>query len=116
MPEDVTTSWYRAFMLTTNSLAPADEIQVEVRGEVCKPGPISVPRGTTVLEAIKAAGGVTEFAFTRRVWVIGAKHHGALSLHRQRRSFLSPNRVWYGDGPGDFVLEPGAIIDVGRGV
>jgi hypothetical protein len=49
MPEDIKTSWYRAYVLKTNSIAPGDAIQVEVRGNVGRPGSMSVAKGTTVL-------------------------------------------------------------------
>lgn len=115
MPEDVKTTWYRGYVLTTNSLAAGNTIEVVVRGEVGRIGSISVAQGTTVLEAIKMAGGFTEFALATRVQIDDAKHRHRLNLHRQRR-FLKRSRVWFGDGSGDFVLEPGATIYVGRGV
>lgn len=115
MPQDVKTTWYRAHVLTTNSIAVGDTIEVILHGEVGRTGSISVPQGSTVLEAIKMAGGFTEFALSRRVEVDDAKHRHHLNLHRQR-GFFKRSRVWFGDGAGDFVLEPGATIYVGRGV
>lgn len=114
-PEDVKTTWYRAYVLTTNSLAADEAIEVIVRGEVGRLGPLSVPRGTTVLEAIKMAGGFTELARSGSVLIDDGKHRHRLNLHRQT-SFLKRSRVWFGDGAGDFVLEPGATIYVFRGV
>jgi hypothetical protein len=115
MPDDVKTTWYRAYVLKTNSLGSGEAIKVGVRGEVGKVSSISVPRGTTVLEAIKMAGGFTEFALPRKVIVVNPKHHQILSLHRQRRGLLRRSLVWLGDGSSDFVLEPDTTIGVSRG-
>jgi hypothetical protein len=114
-PEDVTVSWYRAYVLTTNSHPAGDKIEVIVRGEVGRQGSISVAQGTTLLEAIKLAGGFTERALARSVLVEDAQRRHRLSLNRQRR-FLRRSRVWFGGGTGDFVLAPGATIYVPRGI
>ena len=42
--------------------ATGASIIVQVSGEVCSPGTFQVPVGTTVLQAINAAGGFTSFA------------------------------------------------------
>jgi protein involved in polysaccharide export with SLBB domain len=114
-PKDITITWYRADVLTTNSLSAGDKIEVIVRGEVGRLGLISVAQGTTLLEAIKLAGGFTERALARSVLVEDAKHRHSLKLHRQKK-FLRRSRVWFGDGTGDFVLEPGTTIYVPRGI
>ncbi len=47
--------------------APAPMITVYLMGEVEKSGPISVPPGTTFLQALSQSGGITPFGATKRV-------------------------------------------------
>lgn len=110
------TSWYRGYVVKTNSARAGGIIRVQIVGEVTRPGWLSVPQGTTVLEAITEAGGFSDFALAKRIQVTDAVGKTTrLPLHRQEMSPQLPSRVWCGPSLGDYVLEPNSRVYVPRG-
>jgi hypothetical protein len=101
------------YIVKTNTVSPDSTIKVYVGGEVAHPGPIDVPEGTTVLEAIMAAGGFCEFAAIYNIHLVMGDRRYSPKLHVQRTQ-SNVRRAWYGDGEGDLVLEPEASIHVPR--
>jgi SLBB domain-containing protein len=109
------TTWYRGYVVKTNSARAGGIIRVQIVGDVTRPGWLSVPQGTTVLEAIKEAGGFGEFALAKRIQVTDtAGKTTTLPLHRQKMSPQLPSRVWCGAGQGDYILQPNSRVYVPR--
>lgn len=75
---------------------------VYITGEIAAPGKLEVTRGTTVLQAIAQAGGLTRFAAGKRIQL--------------RRGDSIYNYNYYGNGSGSIkgstVLAPGDVIVV----
>jgi hypothetical protein len=89
-------SEYRGVM----ALPPANQseatIIIIVRGQVVNPGQYKVREGTSILEAVQAAGGFTPYAATWDVNVIYAEGERVrLRLYRDKRFRRLP-LVWYG--------------------
>jgi polysaccharide export outer membrane protein len=79
---------------------------VYLLGEVGKKGPIEMTPGMTMLEAIASAGGLTEYANTRKIYILrdeGGKH---LKIPVHYKEALK------GDSTQDLVLKPGDTIVV----
>jgi len=101
-PEDVKVPRYdqtaycghiaRGSAVHTNSV-----ITAVVDGEVHHPGPVHVPRGSTILDAIKQAGGFTDFAHARRIVVQRAGSRISFMLRREEMGvgFRNHYRIWY---------------------
>jgi len=113
-------------IVTTNVLDTNVTIRVQLRGSVLSPGGIEVPKGATVLQAIKRAGGFGE-ARVKTVKVLRNKEWITLSLHEDLIESKTPYaefRIWFGKSPGwvnqggeagsgaagDFPLEAGDFI------
>jgi len=101
------------YIVKTNTVSVDSTIKVYVGGEVAHPGPIEVPEGTTVLEAIMAAGGFGEFAAIYNIHLLMGERRYSPNLHVYKTA-LHTRQAWYGDGEGDLVLEPEASIHVPR--
>ena len=108
-------------------------ITVVVDGEVNHSGPVQVPLGSTILDAIKQAGGFTAFAGATRIVVERAGSQIRFILCREEMvGFRNHYRIWYvpsqpdltahRDKPvnstvkTDAVLEPGDHIRIRRAV
>lgn len=102
------TWWVSYQVLQTNEVDPDSLIKVFVGGEVRYPGYLMVPRGTTVLAAIAKAGGFTDFSALKEIKV--TQDNKPYRLHPRWQN----GQVWYGDGMGDYVLQPGTIIHIAR--
>ncbi|MCC7375135.1 MAG: SLBB domain-containing protein [Verrucomicrobiales bacterium] len=96
-------------------------IVVQVTGEVCSEGTVVLPEGGTVLEAINAAGGFTDFAMPyRHVKVRRGSEVIFLSLRDRKvrtetgRSKFHLHRVaWYIATPWEQAAEALEIDDSG---
>lgn len=94
---------YRKAFIALPPRTASGTIVVQVTGEVCSQGVVTLPEGGTVLEAINAAGGFTDFALPyRHVEVRRGSEVTFLSLrHRQirteagRSGFHVRHVVWY---------------------
>lgn len=67
-------------VLERSGLVRGDPIRVTVRGEVERPSAYQVDAGTTILEAVERAGGVTALADLRKVTIHGPAHPEPLHL------------------------------------
>ena len=68
------------------------QIHVVVRGEVVSPGPIRLPTGSTILQAIGAVGGFTAYPYTQEFTV--TKNSGrkvVVYFHSHRILHRDPN-------------------------
>lgn len=86
----------------TVAAAPATD-GVYVTGEIAAPGKFEVTRGTTVLQAIAEAGGLTRFAASKRI-----------QLRRDGKTYLYNYETNGGEGSiaGNTRLAPGDVIVV----
>lgn len=79
---------------------------VYLMGEVGKKGPIEMTPGMTLLEAIGSAGGITEFANAKKIYILRdeAGKHEKIPVHYKE--------ALKGDSTLDLVLKPGDTIVV----
>jgi hypothetical protein len=104
--------------LPTGRSFTTNQIAISVRGEVISSGDLILPEGSTVFEAINAAGGFTNFAFSKEVRV----NRGSTSVTLYLRKFASPGRgrlvrydpMPHGKATTDHVLQDGDKIYVAR--
>ena len=94
-------------------------MSVLVIGPVERPGVCTLPRGSTVLEAIAACGGMTRAAQPSRIQVVRRSGLAPpvtylLSLHRQTPLLLRARTLWYGalHSRFDFRLQEGDIVQL----
>lgn len=71
---------------------------LSVRGPVKRPGPVAFRPGMTLLQAVQAAGGVTEFGSRQRIFL----------TRRNARIRLDLRKAWHQSYP----VEPGDRIEV----
>ena len=96
--------------LVTVVLEEGRPLQVFVLGEVAKRGSFDLERGAGVLQALAAAGGITEDAHGDRIFVNRARASGEGKPLRIRFDYDALTR---GSGRGaSFQLEPGDVIVV----
>ena len=94
---------YRKAFIALPPRTASGTIVVQVTGEVCSPGVVTLPEGGTVLEAINAAGGFTDFAMPyKHVEVRRSSEVAFLSLRDRkfrtdagRSKFHVRHVVWY---------------------
>jgi protein involved in polysaccharide export with SLBB domain len=96
---------------------------VVVDGEIHRPGAVQVPRGSTILDAIKQAGGFTDYALARRIVVERAGSRISFMLRREEMGvgFRNHYRIWYvpsrpnlmahRDEPVDSTLKTDAVLE-----
>jgi polysaccharide export outer membrane protein len=80
--------------------------KVYLLGEISKKGPIEMTPGMTLLEAISSAGGLTDFANAKKIYILRdeAGKHEKLPVHYKA--------ALKGDSSLDVVLKPGDTIVV----
>jgi hypothetical protein len=98
-------------VLRTNSVSAKQTITTKVVGQVQRPGVLVLPKGTTTLEAIIAAGGFTRSARFRDVEVTQGGKSYLLRLNQIHDWRTVQCFAYYGE-TADFPLEDGARIDV----
>jgi polysaccharide biosynthesis/export protein len=76
-------------------------------GEVGKKGPVEMTPGMTLLEAISAAGGVTDYANTRKMYVLRNEKPGS-----QTKIPVNYKQALKGDSTANIVLKSGDTIVV----
>ena len=95
---------------TTNAL------NVAVSGEVLSPGLVTLRSGSTVLQAIVAAGGLTPSAFTKRLSLRKSSGQSVSLYRHSRRTAGDRYRLVWCDvtredsghvAPVDYILDPG---------
>jgi hypothetical protein len=89
-------------------------IRVAVRGQVKNLAEYELAEGTTVLQAVMAAGGFTDYAWMRGVHVIDASGKVyRFDRHQKKRMGKLP-LIWYGapNAAQDFVLRNGMTVFV----
>jgi SLBB domain len=118
-------------IVRTNSLDPNQTIRVLVSGQVKQPGWVTVPKGTTVLGAIKRAGGFASVGASYYVRITRgtAKYAYKLATEPLRHTAPDHYRIWYGPytwsnskgrklmdkrARSDVVLEPEDQVHVPR--
>ncbi len=75
-------------------------------GEVNKVGPLNLGSEMTLLQAISAAGGLTTFAHSKRIYILrGAKGH-------EQKIFFNYKQALKGDSRQDILLQPGDTVVV----
>jgi polysaccharide export outer membrane protein len=79
---------------------------VYLLGEVQKKGPVEMTPGMTLLEAVASGGGLTDFANTKKIYIL-RKSGGA-----QQRIFVHYKEALKGDGAYNVALQPGDTIVV----
>ena len=79
---------------------------VYLLGEVIKRGPVDMTPGMTVLQAIASAGGLTDFANKKKIYILRSDS-GA-----QRKIPINYKEALQGGGSPDLVLKPGDTIVV----
>jgi polysaccharide export outer membrane protein len=103
------TTQLRKFVQDPNVSVVVSQIHskmIYMLGEVGKKGPIEMSPGMTLLEAIGSAGGITEFANAKKMYILrdeGGKH---------RKIPLHYKQALKGDSTQDLVLKPGDTIVV----
>lgn len=80
---------------------------VFIIGEVNKKGPVDMTPGMTFLEALSSAGGLTDFANTRKIYVLRNQQAGS-----QVRIPIHYKEALKGDGNNNLALKPGDTIVV----
>jgi Periplasmic protein involved in polysaccharide export len=76
-------------------------------GEVGRKGPVEMTPGMTLLEAISAAGGVTDFANTKKMYVLRNEKAGS-----QTKIPVNYKEALKGNAASNIVLKPGDTIVV----
>jgi polysaccharide export outer membrane protein len=77
---------------------------VYMLGEVVKRGPVEMTSGMTVLQAIASAGGLTDFANKKKIYIL-RNDSGT-----QQRIPVNYKEALKGDNGSDLVLKPGDTI------
>jgi polysaccharide export outer membrane protein len=75
-------------------------------GEIAKTGPVELTPGMTLLEAIASAGGLTQFANSRRMYILRNENGNHLKIPLQYKQALD------GYGAFNLTLKPGDTIVV----
>lgn len=81
--------------------------KVFLLGEIGKKGPVDMTPGMTLLEAISAAGGVTDFANTKKMYLLRSETSGA-----QTRIPVNYKKALNGDSSANITLRSGDTIVV----
>jgi polysaccharide export outer membrane protein len=76
-------------------------------GEVNRKGPVEMTPGMTLLEAISSAGGLTDFANTRKIYLLRNQEAGS-----QVKIPVHYKEALKGDGNNNLALKPGDTIVV----
>lgn len=79
---------------------------VYLLGEVTKRGPVEMTPGMTLLEAIASAGGLTDYANTKKIYILRNASGSRLRIPVHYKEALK------GDGTLNLVLQPGDTIVV----
>lgn len=96
----------------TIDIAEVRPIGVSVLGEVSRPGRVELPRNATVLDALAASGGLTEFAVPDRIFVL--RRNPVISAAQEDallRIRFSYEKLTRAVGPGPlFQLQTGDVV------
>jgi polysaccharide export outer membrane protein len=99
----------RKFMQDPNvtvALSAVNSKKVYLMGEVTKVGPVEITPGMTLLEAISSAGGLTQFANSKKMYIL-RKTNG-----KQQKLPVNYKKALKGDSSLNIALEPGDTIVV----
>lgn len=78
--------------------------QIYILGEVGNPGPYTIERDLTVLEALRMAGGLTAFANKGKVKIIREEKG------KKKNIIVNLNRIQKGDKAADITLQAGDVL------
>lgn len=78
--------------------------QIYILGEVAVPGPYTIERDMTVLEALRMAGGLTDFANKGKVKIIREKDG------KKKAIIINLGKVQKGDKSQDITLQGGDVL------
>jgi polysaccharide export outer membrane protein len=87
-------------------LGQVNSKRIYLLGEVAKPGPVEMTPGMTFLQAIATAGGLTQFANSKKIYILrsdGEKH---------QKISVQYKRALKGDSSLNLELDPGDTIVV----
>lgn len=90
----------------TVSLVAMRSKQVYLIGEVAKPGPFYVTPGMTLLQAIADAGGLTQYANSKKIYILRSTNG------KQEKIPVKYKQALKGDGSLNLILDPGDTIVV----
>jgi polysaccharide export outer membrane protein len=80
--------------------------RVYLIGEVGKPGPVEMTSGMTLLQAIATAGGLTQYANSKKIYILRSE------AGKQQKIAVRYKQALRGDGSLNLILEPGDTIVV----
>jgi polysaccharide export outer membrane protein len=90
----------------TTVVTAVNSKRVFVLGEVAKPGPIAMLPEMNVLQALSIAGGFSQYANTKKVYVLRNE------AGKQKRIAFDYKQAVKGDAKVDLILQPGDTIVV----
>jgi polysaccharide export outer membrane protein len=90
----------------TTVVTAVNSKRIFVLGEVMKPGPIAMLPEMNVLQALSIAGGFSQYANTKKVYVLRTE------AGKQKRIAFDYKQAVKGDVPQDLILQPGDTIVV----
>ena len=79
---------------------------VYLLGEVTKRGPVEMTPGMTLLEAIASAGGLTDFANQKRIYILRNEPGRSRGFRELQGSPEGRRRAQFGFKPGDTIVVP----------
>ncbi|MEL7254328.1 MAG: polysaccharide biosynthesis/export family protein [Pseudomonadota bacterium] len=96
-------------LVQLRDVAPRDPDNVFVIGEVNNPGKIAIDRGTTLLQALSVAGGVTDFAAVKRIQLRRTDRSGHEKVYTFNYQAVLNGQSSIGTSPvqkGDVIVVP----------
>lgn len=96
-------------VVTSSAPAAPATVDIYFLGEVGSPGPKTLPEGTTILQALSASGGFTNFAATKRVQLRRTDTNGLQSVFEINYDALQQGAQLRNDvalQDGDVILVP----------
>jgi polysaccharide export outer membrane protein len=108
LADDITAS-LRKFIQDPNVTVTLNQMNsklVYLIGEVGKTGPVGMTSGMTLLEAISRAGGLTDFANTKKMYIL--RNDGG----KQQKIFVQYKQALRGNSSLNLTLKPGDTIVV----
>jgi polysaccharide export outer membrane protein len=88
-------------------LGQVNSKKIYLLGEVAKPGPVEMTPGMTFLQAIATAGGLTQFANSKKIYILrneGEKHQ-KISV-QYKRALKGDSSLNLDLNPGDTIVVP----------
>jgi len=106
---DIITAKLRKYIQDPNVTVVLDKInskRIYLMGEVAKTGPVEMTPGMTLLEAIASAGGLTQYANSKKIYILRNESGAHQKIPVQYKKALG------GDSSLNLTLKPGDTIVV----